>query len=133
MCDDAEPPEVYRDSHPVARKEHRCCECRGTISPGEQYSRFEGLWDGRFRTYKTCADCQELRALIRATYKDPYNYGPYLGGMYEEVFESRHSTPAWVKHFMDTRRKRNAPPSHKGWMEKLEQQMPLVDTPPAGV
>ena len=45
----------------VARKTHRCCECRREIQRGEQYRVESGKWDGEFCTYKTCADCLSLR------------------------------------------------------------------------
>jgi hypothetical protein len=51
-------------STPKARKEHRCGECRRTISPGETYERYTGIWDGAFAVYKTCAHCQQARAWL---------------------------------------------------------------------
>lgn len=45
----------------TARKEHRCCECKRTIRPGEKYQRDGGLWDGVFTVYKTCYDCLTVR------------------------------------------------------------------------
>jgi hypothetical protein len=56
-----EAPSCYTASTPTARKPHKCCECRGLITPGEKYHRFSGIWDGEADTYKTCADCQKLR------------------------------------------------------------------------
>lgn len=123
MCYDAEPPVVWRESKPKARKPHCCCECNGTIQPGERYSFFEGLWDGRFSNYRTCLDCEELRKQIMLSTRDPYDPGPAFGGLCEEVFESGYKFPEWVKAYMDTRRKRGVPPSRREWMEKLEQKI----------
>jgi RNase P subunit RPR2 len=46
---------------PTARKEHRCDECRRTISPGETYERFTGIQEGELVTSKTCAHCLRAR------------------------------------------------------------------------
>lgn len=51
-----------KNSEPVAKKEHECCECGKTIKIGEKYSYFVGCWndDGnQFGTYKTCSECEK--------------------------------------------------------------------------
>jgi hypothetical protein len=45
-----------------ARKPHQCCECAGTIQPGESYEHAFGQWDGTVSTFKTCSVCVEIRA-----------------------------------------------------------------------
>jgi len=65
------PPTICTVTNPKARVEHQCCECGETIQPGQHYERTEGLWDGRWDTFKTCAPCVE----IRDTYCCSYNYG----------------------------------------------------------
>ena len=62
MCDCGDMPETYRLSRPRAKREHKCCECGGTIRAGETYRSFWGVWDGEAKTYKTCADCEDLHA-----------------------------------------------------------------------
>ena len=115
MC---EQPQAYTIKEPTAKKEHRCCECRGIIQAGEKYHLFSGVWDGSGATFKTCAECEQLRSDVAATvHRDEY---PAFGELYEYVFES---DPDWVKRFMDTRRKRNAPESPRGWMERREKEM----------
>lgn len=59
-CCDGESPSVYNRTMPTAQKQHLCCECGGAIQPGEKYERVEGLWDGKFSTFKTCPDCLAL-------------------------------------------------------------------------
>ena len=54
-------PSVYRETTPKAAKEHKCCECRRAIKPGETYQRIEGCWDGDWITFKTCHPCAEKR------------------------------------------------------------------------
>lgn len=58
MCD---MPTLYSERNVRARKQHRCCECRISIKPGDTYHRAEGLWDGSFQTFKTCTTCAEFR------------------------------------------------------------------------
>ena len=61
-------PTFYSGSDPVARKPHKCCECRRTIQPGERYERVSGLWDGDFEEFKTCYDCVSMRSALFCTY-----------------------------------------------------------------
>lgn len=58
---DGDGPSVFTERTITARKEHRCCECRGAIAAGETYQRVDGCWDGSWSTYKTCAICVEIR------------------------------------------------------------------------
>ena len=109
MCD---LPRVYSDSTPKARKEHRCCECRGTISVGEVYHIFSGYWDS-WSTFKTCDDCQELRKDI-ANNLDNEEW-PIFGQLNDDIFEGRDNGE--ITRFMDIRRKRGAPLSPRLWME----------------
>lgn len=44
-----------------ARKQHHCCECAGTILPGQQYQRVSGVWEGNAEAFKTCLPCVEAR------------------------------------------------------------------------
>lgn len=58
----AELPDFYTIENPKARKDHKCCECRGVIQKGEQYQNYSGHWnDSGFATFKTCSDCEKLR------------------------------------------------------------------------
>lgn len=52
---------VYNDDIVVARKEHRCTECRKPIVKGEKYELAKGCWDGSWSTFKTCLLCVEIR------------------------------------------------------------------------
>lgn len=54
-------PAVCRVAHIVARREHRCCECGGTIQPLDVYERTVGLWEGSWGTFKVCLGCEEAR------------------------------------------------------------------------
>lgn len=59
--DDGNSAKVSRTATHIARKEHWCCECREAILVGAKYERTEGLWDGRWDTFKTCLSCVEIR------------------------------------------------------------------------
>lgn len=54
---DYEPSDVWCLTEPKARKEHKCCECGGTIRRGERHKRVSSLYDGRWSTFRRCADC----------------------------------------------------------------------------
>lgn len=49
---------MIQSRHLVARKRHRCGECRRTISPGETYLREVIADDGHASTHKTCSHCE---------------------------------------------------------------------------
>jgi hypothetical protein len=52
---------VLHDEERTARKEHRCKECRETISPGEKYTHEATVFDGRMESIKTCIGCRRIR------------------------------------------------------------------------
>lgn len=90
MCIDGEDPSVIWVTNPIARKEHRCCECLSVISPGEKYELVKGVWNGEFLTFKTCQIC----AIVRDAANLQYRWGetiPFtclwetVGCEYEEV------------------------------------------------
>lgn len=115
-------PEVYSATQPKARKQHKCCECRGVIERGEHYQLVAGLWSGEWDTFKTCLECSALRDELRAELrKEGYDddEGLAFGQVYEEVFEREHLP--LIRRFMDIRRKRGAPESPRGWMEQREK------------
>lgn len=56
-----ESPTAYRLVKRTARKEHRCCECRGVIKKGERYNYHSGVWEGDPQAFKVCVDCEGLR------------------------------------------------------------------------
>jgi hypothetical protein len=62
---DCEMPEAYVGREVVARKPHRCCECRGWILRGERHQVISGIWDGTPARFRTCADCVHIRCSAR--------------------------------------------------------------------
>jgi hypothetical protein len=59
MCfyDDNGPVEFARTGVSIARKPHRCFECRQAIAPGEPYEWFTGKSSGDFFSLKACRRC----------------------------------------------------------------------------
>lgn len=74
-------PEFAVRSTPVARKEHKCCECRRVIKKGERYTREKGKWE-TFHVYKTCIDCTSIRD---AFFQNGYMYERVLSDVREEI------------------------------------------------
>lgn len=66
MC---EPPLVFERNRHVARKAHRCVECRGVIEPGQEYERHDGLWYENWEHHKLCLAC--VAAMEREFEQDP--------------------------------------------------------------
>jgi hypothetical protein len=86
-----EMPSAIIQTTPRARKEHKCCECRGIIHPGEKYHRTWGVWNAEVSTFKTCNECEALRGLIGK--ERAWDELPYYGGIMEDVRESQ--VPEW--------------------------------------
>lgn len=59
MCriDETERPTVSTTFSFTARKQHKCCECNRTISPGEKYLSTKNLYEGHWDTFRTCSHC----------------------------------------------------------------------------
>lgn len=52
--------DVYNETTRVARKEHKCCECREAIAPGVKYRHATMLFDGEWSGWRTCLMCIEI-------------------------------------------------------------------------
>lgn len=53
-------PEWFHVARPKARKQHKCCECRGVIDAGETHLKYSGVWGGEFASHRMCLDCRAL-------------------------------------------------------------------------
>jgi hypothetical protein len=100
-------PDCYTATNPRARKTHRCCECHGTIQPGELYHRFSGVWDGEAMTFKTCSDCQQIRNEYNADldYEDQARFEELWDGVYESNLNRPRDL---AQRMVDVMRKRGA-------------------------
>lgn len=76
MCD---MPAVFRQKERVARKEHKCCECRAPIVPGETYTYSSGIWDGGASDFKQCQICAEVFSAAGASEDDPEDCPCFTG------------------------------------------------------
>ena len=74
-------PSFFTAIHRVARKQHRCGECSGTIKPLDVYERATGCWDGAIDTFKTCQPCEIARDDLVATCL-AYNWAGEDGALY---------------------------------------------------
>jgi hypothetical protein len=45
--------------YPKARKAHRCSWCGETISAGEEYTRYAGMWENEFQSWAMHNECFE--------------------------------------------------------------------------
>jgi hypothetical protein len=97
--------QCFTDTQPVARKEHRYCECQGTIFVGEAYHRADGIWCGEPNMYKVCVDCEALRKELDRDVKDQYKLTPFEG-VSEGVIEA--DTPELLERFIEIKEKRGA-------------------------
>lgn len=118
---DAEAPSVYTVSAPTARRHHRCCECGGYIESREAYQLIKGCWDGRWYTFKTCVDCESIRSEVDAGV-DYYEERPPLGCLSEHILDAREMQDLAIR-YLAIRRKRQAPESPGGWVERLELEL----------
>jgi hypothetical protein len=94
MCfhDDDDRVEFARDGVSVARKSHRCCECKGAIEAGDRYHWFTGKSNGDFFGLKTCRRCCYDRNRIveheLAEGCEWHEAWPPWGGLVEHLAES---------------------------------------------
>lgn len=97
MIFDMESPECFREVIRLARKQHRCCECRILIMPRERYQYISGIWSGEPANFKTCLRCAALRNDVHQLCKkqDRYYEGIQFEGLYEEIENSRNPSPEW--------------------------------------
>lgn len=86
MSDYCEMPLFFSERWPVARKEHKCCECGQPIFAGEKYGSFSGKWshafDGGMQVFKQHLECEEACRFIR----DYLNSDECIG--FGELFET---------------------------------------------
>ena len=79
MCD---MPAAFRQKERVARRDHECCECYGTIKAGTRYMYSSGVWDGQGSSFKTCLRCDAVRddGSVLARLVD-FDCGPPMGDL----------------------------------------------------
>lgn len=67
--------EFYSQEERIARKEHRCSLCNGTISIAEKYIRYAGRYDGIYFDDKYHVTCQAvINEYCGRNGEDTYDY-----------------------------------------------------------
>jgi hypothetical protein len=80
---DGDTPSASTHVRRKARKDHRCCECDGVITPGTVYEYVSGIWDGRPASFKTCPLCAEIRSHFAC---DGYIFGALWDDLKQNFF-----------------------------------------------
>ena len=101
-----EMPSCYGNEERKARKAHKCCECHGTIQPGEKYHFHHGVWDGEAHDYKVCVDCEALRAECDLD-REPEECTPFER-LSEAVSAMRSHAPELYERYVKIGRRRGA-------------------------
>lgn len=92
MCELADHAET---TYPTARKRHACCECNRPILPGSEYQRVQGVWDGKWWTFKTHHRCNRVRlALMSHAAHECLEYGQMRSELSQRSHD-RHRAPDW--------------------------------------
>ena len=78
-------PSCYLSAKRKARNEHTCDECGKIIMAGEMYLFESGRWDGSFLKFKTCENCQSLRASFFGV---GFTYGCLWDDLLEHIYEN---------------------------------------------
>ena len=99
-------PDAYGVENRHARKDHKCCECRGVIHKGEHYFYHHGVWDYQGQSFKICLDCEHLRQEIDKCY-DHWEDRSSFGNLYEDVFGIENIV--FGRWYISTKIKRDAP------------------------
>lgn len=94
------PPKVFIEKILKARVEHKCCECRRTIHPGEIYYCDTGLWDDGWSRFKVCERCGDLRESF-SELGYCWEYGTFLSDYAEWLENEGLTRPAWLQEIFD--------------------------------
>lgn len=87
-CDASEEyPDVQRQQHRRARKEHKCCACKETIRRGDLYWYVFVIFEGVSEEWKRCLRCEKMHDEIQDALGDGQVPDPNLncGHSWEEL------------------------------------------------
>ena len=83
-------------AYPVARKEHRCDFCNGTIGKGEKYARHIfvecGIQDQHLHLY-----CDDAITEFTDPFDDEYSVAGVIEGVNDELREAGIKPASWVQ------------------------------------
>jgi len=91
-------PEFFQQTERVARKSHKCYECKQEFGPGGRYMYVAGVWDGDFQTFKTCPNCLALLRALEKKYHFRYDFGMLVEEAGCAAREIRHPNPGELFH-----------------------------------
>lgn len=100
MSDYCEWPDFYTTKWPIAKKEHKCCECYAPIKVGERYGNFTGKWPGdKIRTHKQHLICEMACRFIRDKIQDGECIG--FGELWEiwDEYKAKHNGDERQKNY----------------------------------
>lgn len=84
----------------VARKEHRCSECRKTIRAGERYTYRVAKYDGSLNQDKDCSRCSRVReAHVKTERSMGGNGSYYVGELLSMVVECSQERYEYLERF----------------------------------
>lgn len=82
---DGDGPDFCADRVQRARKPHRCCACKETIRPGDEFRLIAGKWDGNFHQFRQCSRCAAMYDAIEEHATDGVVITLNCGHTWEEV------------------------------------------------
>ncbi len=85
---ECEMPQYYAWTEPIARKEHKCCECDAPILKGEKHLCVNVCWEYRPERYRQHILCAEACMLVRDSGMND-DECLYFGGLSEFWSDSR--------------------------------------------
>jgi len=73
---------LLSSSRPTARKDHKCYECRKTISKGTSYLKEVIVFDRELTSYKLCPVCESIRNTF---FTEGWYYGQLMNMLYDHI------------------------------------------------
>jgi hypothetical protein len=92
MFDYSESVTMIGESRPIARKGHRCGECKRVIDKGERHVRESYKHDGDFHSHRVCLHCVAARGWLEKECG-----GWCYGGVEEDLREHWHEDARYRK------------------------------------
>lgn len=87
---------ILKDTTPVARKEHRCEFCYGTIAVGQQYRRQTNIVDGEIGDFICHTECMEVARML-----DMFDDCDPDYGLTDEMFREAIDQYVYDNHYDD--------------------------------
>lgn len=113
---DGDQPIFYTQRWVTARKDHKCYECRRVIMKGERYECFSGKWETGVQTYRTCAECQNIRESLNC---EGWTFGRLWEDIEEQIFQETGLTIACIDKLTTPEAKKFL---QRKWIEFVEER-----------